>query len=716
MSDDPIRRQVQRGNRSCSECRRLKVRCIRTPPEAPTCRNCEDWDIACVQQVCSPRPIQSQRLPSGYRTAQLESEVASLRAAVRDIRRSLGYRPAVIPESTGAYPGKSLDIFHSVVVDDDDSSSSPRVSGVLAAEQPSYMRSLLHNDLLSVASPHHDQYLRDIKTITSAHLLNLSRQALQKLIPPENEISELARSSFRWLGLIYALHPLPFAFSSQQEILESYGSMHQPGVDIIDLASWLLDVSFLALQDGQGRATPATKLQNTQRATSFPRAVAYTVETMILSHDRITRIERGIVMAMRLLRLQMGMGKFEKAWLRSRHIIAVAELSGIPSISRAVHYNRANGLAVDYTQLQTAKLWELICSPDRLLAMLVNLPSGTRRFWRPTNELALVINGVVQPPTYLAYLSDFANRVQSLEDMSKAEGLGPEVYASVLELDKDMRMLASHTPRPWWTEETEPRNSGRVLQVMHFYILLRVHLPFAMRRQPNEEYFYSRLTCMDACESVVERYPFLRLAVPSGAFIARLLDLQAFVATVVLLLTSHTSPSTDRLELEVNKPRREAAIAAMFNFLEDHGSSCSSFAHHGVVTIRSLQALLQQDSNASILQQLRLKVPLLGTVLVHRNEHLAYAPPADNLEALHTGEQSSMDLMNKPLDAQNKGDSTLNHDSAWTPATQLRAEWHPNQFSWSIEENHGNLFEDSYMDKAFDQSPMWQTQIDNLPP
>ena len=54
-----------------------------------------------------------------------------------------------------------------------------------------------------------------------------------------------------------------------------------------------------------------------------------------------------------------------------RHFVAIAELMGLP---------KATGADDDETQLQKAQLWELLCSADRLLGMIFNLPPGTSKY------------------------------------------------------------------------------------------------------------------------------------------------------------------------------------------------------------------------------------------------------------------------------------------------------------------------------------------------
>lgn len=249
-----------------------------------------------MQQICSPRPSREQRVSSRHRISQLESEVSRLREAVHDIRAQLGYRPAEATGGTVTHPGSSPSTHDS----DDDST----VSDVLAAEQPSHLRALFHNDWLSVDTREQGEQLMNNRSKASAHLLGIARQALQKLIPTVEEVAQSARSGSKWLLLVQTLLPLPFALRSEEELLERYHLMHRADVDAVDLACWLIDVAvILQIGQDQSSSSPAITLQSSQPRSSFSRTVSDTVEAKIMSHHRLAGTIPGLGMAIRLLRL-----------------------------------------------------------------------------------------------------------------------------------------------------------------------------------------------------------------------------------------------------------------------------------------------------------------------------------------------------------------------------------------------------------------------------
>jgi hypothetical protein len=182
---------------------------------------------------------------------------------------------------------------------DDDSSNSD----VLTTNAPSHIRSLFQNDWLSVDTHPQGEELQDHKGKGCSQLLDTARHALQELIPSRDEVSSIASSASRWLILLHAVLPQPFAARSQEELLACYEEMRKPNVDPMILASWLLTIAITAQEIEQEHDSPAFQPKGTQRFSSFHRAVSEAVESTILCHDRLMSTVQGLGMAMHFFRL-----------------------------------------------------------------------------------------------------------------------------------------------------------------------------------------------------------------------------------------------------------------------------------------------------------------------------------------------------------------------------------------------------------------------------
>jgi hypothetical protein len=399
----------------------------------------------------------------------------------------------------------------------------------------------------------------------------------------------------------------------------------------------------------------------------------------------------------------------QKAWLRLRHFIAVAELMGLPNACQAAQSNQGNGSDEYEILLQRAQLWQSLCSADGLSGVVLNLPPSINAHQRPKAQ-KLVVDGVIQPRAYISRLIEITARIQYRDNTNMTQESIAELYASALEHDRELRVLASQTPKSWWTRSVDHVKPDHIVQFLHCCISMRVHLFFAMRKDPNEEYVYSRLTCRDACESITERYQFLRRELPSGIFIARRLDLQAFIATIILLLTSHSLPSTELPDLRINKVNVDNVVTRVIDLMNEKSKDTtgSRFAQHCVNSISSLKELLQEDGEDSNMQKLTLKIPLLGKVHIQRNSHRSRTQHTKNQSSEIPANSSSCKQNERLLATQEHRyipSNTNNHMASNFQGLE-ELPWDP--LSWCIEDQYEDFFQDALMADEIDLFAMWQ--------
>jgi hypothetical protein len=92
-------------------------------------------------------------------------------------------------------------------------------------------------------------------------------------------------------------------------------------------------------------------------------------------------------------------------------------------------------------------------------------------------------------------------------------------------------------------------------------------------------------------------------------------------------------------------------------------TSGSNFAQHGVATILSLDKLLRRDGKNYNMQELTLKIPLLGKVHIRRNSYTPQAPRTNNPSTFQTPANSSIWKQNERLPLQEYGRLPSNTDS-----------------------------------------------------
>ncbi|KAL5341408.1 major facilitator superfamily domain-containing protein [Aspergillus crustosus] len=698
---------VRKGTKSCTECRRRKVRCVRIPDDAPACRQCAERNTACIAQTSSSRPRQAQRLPSRYRIAQLESQVSRLTKIVTNLEVKIGGNPSIHHDTTTHSP------------DSDVSDGESTASEVLIADEPSQLRSLFENDWLSVDSQRRNDQLKERRMKASAHILESVRPALQKLIPSKEETADMLICTYDWLQMLHCILPQPSVPLSNQAMLDQHDEMCRPDVDVVALSSWLVGVAITAQQVPQGGEQQEAWLESSQRRVEFSRAVSDTVENLIMTHDRLAGTLPGLGMSLHFVRLQMSRGNLQKAWLKLRHVVALAELMGLPKAAQLARFRKISAAAEDAVWNEKVQLWDLICTIDRMSGMLINLPPYTRRYPARTAP-ALIIDGVVQPSVYISRLVDITPKIHDLEELSITEGPTTKLYTSALEIAREARDLASQTPKSWWminvADELKP---DHIVQYVHYCIVMKAHLPVALRQDRSEEYLYSRLACMDACESVADRYQFLRKKLPSGFFTLRLLDLQAFAAMVLLLLTSHTCPSPDQRSFQIDKARLEATVSEVIELMEEKSKegAGSDFAERGATTLRALRNLLQQDhNNADGVQELTVNVPLLGKIHIRRNQPTMQpaqpqGQPLSRAAPQTSGWKPPEQMISTTYNRQ-PTTSTYMEDAILAEQGRPESQW--DYLSWSVDESSDNLLQDALMTETVDQTALWQHGYYNL--
>jgi hypothetical protein len=396
----------------------------------------------------------------------------------------------------------------------------------------------------------------------------------------------------------------------------------------------------------------------------------------------------------------MSRGNLQKAWLRLRHFISIAELMGLPNVCQAVHSSQFDGPDEFHTQQQMAQLWELLCSVDGLSGIVLNMPPCINPCQRPKPS-PLVVDGVVHPRAYISRLVAITTKIQYRENLTTTRASTAELYASALDRDRELKVLISQTPKSWWTSGSKNVMPDHIVQFFHYCISMRVHLPFATRKDPDKEHAYSHLTCRGDCELVIHLYIFLRRELPAGIFIAQRLDLQAFIATVILLLTTHDSPSTNMQNLQTKQDKVDIQVAHVVELMDARSKNTMGFqfAQHCIKSIRSLSELLQEDDESKM-KELTLKIPLLGKVHVRRNtsrlptQDPKTQPPhaaSMNPDLWIPDDQllTTQESVYAPLHV----DDSVGSNLQWQAIEELP--WEP--LSWSIEDHYEDLFQDAFM-------------------
>lgn len=380
----------------------------------------------------------------------------------------------------------------------------------------------------------------------------------------------------------------------------------------------------------------------------------------------------------------MNWGHLHKTWLTLRKVLAVAELIGLPRAARqALLRDVNNGTKVAF-QDPKAAAWIAICTVDRVASILHNFPTATQRYVGTMDE-TLLIDGVVRPPAFLLRLSNFAIRIQELDELNFNSQSGIDIYAAVLKLDSDWRHLASEVPSQWWTLPARIGTS-HLLHFWYYCIGMRMHLPLMLRKDPKEQYSYSRHAGLQACYRVAGLWEVLRRDLPSGFFFCRVIDLQAFTAGIVLMLSRERVQRTHGTGAKAEVAEMQHAVERVLAVMEEKSKDqvASDIAKEAASGMRTLAALLAGDGDGVI----QLTVPLLGTVHLRRNT---------TTQAASQQEQSTNQAWQQQLAPQIPAENKFYNIPVTHDPLMANGLGQQDPFSWFIEDDHENMFQNNLM-------------------
>ena len=255
--------------------------------------------------------------------------------------------------------------------------------------------------------------------------------------------------------------------------------------------------------------------------------------------------------------------------------------------------------------------------------MMWSLPLATVAYPLPKPPI-VDPQGQVCPQFYLYYLANIASRILELDNIYNSGRPLLELSEAVIGTDRQLRSLASLTPQSWQRTHWPQLSIDALLQYWHQYLTVRTHLQLALKYHENQEFAFNFATCLDSCQELARRYVSMRPILPAGFFANRLIDLQAFTATVFLLLASYrATPDSSTLPRAVHISVTTGIVDQASRMMGYAANQVGGdFAHQAADAVRSLNSLLQQPQSFKS-QKVTLSLPLVGRIHVSRKFHVA---------------------------------------------------------------------------------------------
>ncbi|QIW96611.1 hypothetical protein AMS68_002129 [Peltaster fructicola] len=611
-------KKFRKGTKSCVECRQRKIKCEFSEHSQGTCKPC-----ATRQQRCTPQLYRDKSKPTTRRTtdsydriARLEQQVARL---VDGTSEPVG-TDDVFPESSLASP-------------------------------PTHLRLLFEN-----ASTDGSLLLKQQATAHNPRFANI-RARLQRLVPAREDVHIIARSAEPWLQVYHKLFPTASPILSSTDLIDKYEKVMSDDAHPLALAAFLVAMAMTVVQYTNAAAAPDARWETLEHPSAFVRAVVDALQTTVFDDDSLASTTDGIKTMLLYSRLLLVRGDVRGTFTAVRRVIAMAEFTGL---QRAPYTQQQS--TGDEDDNDRSALFDTICSTDRMISMMFNLPSATKAYKLPPKPL-IDNTGEVSVAAYMSELASIAMNVQDIDEELAQKTSFEKVYDKILLADSRMRALAHKPGQAWWMDPEQRLEPRHFAQYLHSYLMVRIHLHASIRSDPGKEYEYSRTAGIDACQQTIRRYLVLRRLLIEGFPFIRMIHIQIFTTSIILLLSQQSGSHTQAALRD-----RKALVEEAVTWLE-RDVAPTGFTVEAAAALRSLQAWFDVSSSP---ERLTLRVPMLGRVTI--------------------GKQHRGDVGVSAMDPAPTASSTINSTS-WSNTDDSFVDQDP--VSWMLELDMGAVYNDS---------------------
>jgi hypothetical protein len=347
----------------------------------------------------------------------------------------------------------------------------------------------------------------------------------------------------------------------------------------------------------------------------------------IASNDRLLDSLEALECFMLEGYFHMNNGNLRRAWLLFRRAVGLGQLMGL-------HRGKTEAIkALDpQNEANASFMWFRTIYADRFLALLLGLPASSAQnsiFASEDQLRADIPNGRLER----------IHCVISGRIIERNENMTGDGFATTQDIDFALQRAAKSMPAKWWllSSKSEDPTFGEledlmrvILQIMHFNLLVLLHLPYMIRVSPERRYDYSKIACINNSRELLTRFIRLR-SFNRVTFCSRSIDFSAFTGCLTLLLAhldSHRSNNgmDDFLAHQRDSDRAMVEEAIRFLLLDDRPNN-NVLSEQTAAILKCLLAIEADASddgtnggtgtkNAD--RGLRLTIPYFGMVNISR--------------------------------------------------------------------------------------------------
>lgn len=341
--------------------------------------------------------------------------------------------------------------------------------------------------------------------------------------------------------------------------------------------------------------------------------------SVMLSQDELACTRDGLECLILLATLHANAGSIRKAWLIFRRGLNITQLIGLPP-PKGLRSLSADLVDVN-SESPAYKLWQTLRSWDCRLSLLLGLAPGisgeTAFHWEPDSGQSSYPQATFE--------DSFCTLSGSIGYRNYSGGFNSLAPTQVI--DDDISKAKRELPDLWWSiptlhSESRSQEAGgeyhRLVSQMWFYELeVFLHIPFAFRAVKDRRFEYSKITCMTACEEVLQRYVGLRRPEIAQIYCA-VLDFVAFIAATTIILLTLQKLQAEKYDQKraqkMNLDLVRTAVETMETFAANNPKE--RMTRRGAEVLRTLlSAYSDPETNSSTMN---LDIPFFGKVSIIR--------------------------------------------------------------------------------------------------
>ncbi len=528
--DRPVKR-LRLGTKSCAECRRRKVRCI-FEPNTKVCKECSTHESECISQQ---QFVQATKSVPGSEETDVQVQLQNLEGMVHRLCETMNMRAessnCSLFEMSAAEALTSLSSPHLP-----ENNLGPTLNVGSGWREASESRS-------SASCDH-------VESFDDAPLLNFFQEAM--LIQRQNlqwqqsdqGLSPDNRSKI-YIKAIGALIPSPDELELILQMTETFWPIWEDSLQLMigpePHSITELSSAKKFIQDSMKSGTPVMvaktclflalcvqQLPSTFKMTSLPTTPKVLVDSFMRGADALISINEGRSASVNsleclaiLFKLYLNKGRPREAWQCVRRAFNSALLLGL---------HIPNDIAPHRQKIIWAYIWQV----DRSLSALLGLPAAT------TDSHP----GVQIRPSGQHYGEQFMYDIAMIAGHINERNQNHQTatYAVNLTIDQEIELCKDRIPTEWWNSDSYPSTPWTaiyglcMLKVEYYTCQKMLHLPYMLKSSLDNSYEYSRLRALDACREIIKAYQVVKEHANLKLTICDVMDFQAFMAAVVLVI------------------------------------------------------------------------------------------------------------------------------------------------------------------------------------